>query len=202
VSLLDAEIARIKAELGYNLVSVGQPYIGVTALFEQVIQVYLGAGATTTSATAVTITTAGTPQAIVLADADGFDSGARVVVDVDGRQEKLTIQALSGTSLTAQFAKTHGGSSLSYPITVEGGESLVREKLGEIWTARVTRGKSQGRGALKEIIGDVSWYDSGMSAFSGSTAEIDILRDELAALLGVQNMWRVRQSGGSRLSVY
>jgi hypothetical protein len=199
LALLDAEIARCKAELGYNLVGVGQPYIGVTALFEQVIQVYLGAGATTTSATAVTITTAGTPQTIVLTSADGFDSGARVVVDVDGRQEKLTIQTLSGTSLTAQFAKVHSG---TYPVTIEGGESLVREKLGEIWAARVTRGKSQGRGALKAITGDVEWYDSGMTSFASSSAEIDVLRDELAAILGVQNMWRQRRSAGSRMSVY
>jgi hypothetical protein len=199
MALLDAELARCKAELGYNLIGVGQPYIGSTALFEQVIQVYLGAGATTTSATAVTITTAGTPQTIVLADADGFDAGARVVVDVDGRQEKLTIQTLSGTSLTAHFAKTHSG---TYQVTVEGGESLVREKLGEIWTARVTRGKSQGRGGLKAIVGDVEWYDNGQTAFASSTAEIDILRDELAAILGIENMWRRRQSAGSRMSVY
>jgi hypothetical protein len=199
MALLDAELARCKAELGYNLVGVGQPYIGVTALFEQVIQVYLGAGATTTSSTAVTITTAGTPQTIVLADADGFDAGARVVVDVDGRQEKLTIQTLSGTSLTAQFAKTHSG---TYPVTVEGGESLVREKLAEIWTARVTRGQANGLGALKAVVGDAEWYDTGMTSFASSNAAIDVLRDELAALLGVQNMWRVRQSGGSRMSVY
>ncbi len=197
MALLDSELERCKAELGYNLIGVGQPYIGTTALFELVIQPYLSAGATTTSSTSVTGD--GTPKTIVLTSATGFDSGARVVVDVDGRQEKLTIQTLSGTSLTALFAKTHTG---TYAVTIEGGESLVREKLGEIWTARVTRGKSQGRGALKEITGDVAWYDTGISAFAGSTAEIDVLRDELAALLGVENMWRRKQSSSSRMSVY
>ncbi len=197
MALLDAELARCKAELGYNLVSIGQPYIGVTALFEQVIQVYLGAGATTTSSTS--ITGDGTPQTITLTLATGFSSGARVVVDVDGRQEKLTIQDLSGTDLTALFAKTHTD---TYPVTVEGGESLVREKLAEIWTARVTRGKAQGRGALKAITGDVEWYDTGATAFASSSAEIDLLRDELAGLIGVENMWRRKQSASSRLSVY
>jgi hypothetical protein len=197
LALLDAEIARCKAELGYNLIGVGQPYIGTSALFEQVIQVYLGAGATTTSSTSVTGD--GTPKSITLADADGFDSGARVVLDVDGRQEKVTVQSLSGTTLTALFAKTHSG---TYAVTVEGGESLVREKLGEIWTARVNRGKSQGRGALKAIVGDVEWYDSGMTAFASGSAELDVLRDELGALLGVENLWRRKQSNGSRLSVY
>jgi hypothetical protein len=196
MALLDAELARIKAELGYPLVTVGQPYIGVTALFEQVIQVYMGAGATTTSSTSVTGD--GTPNTIVLADADGFDSGARVVVDVDGRQEKVTIQDLDGTDLTALFTKTHSG---TYAVTVEGGESLVREKLAEIWTARVTRGQAKGLGALKAVVGDAEWYDSGMTSFASSTAEIDVLRDELAAILGVPNRWRAQRSG-STLSVY
>jgi hypothetical protein len=199
MALLDSEVARCKAELGYNLLSQAQPYIGITLLFEQVVQPYIGFGATTTSATAVSITAAGTPQTIVLALATGFTTGARVVVDVDGRQEKLTIQTLSGTSLTAQFAKTHSG---TYPVTVEGGESLVREKLGEIWAARVTRAKSKGRGALKAITGDIEWYDSGQTAFASTTAEIDILRDELAALLGIENLWRRRQASGARLAVY
>ncbi len=197
MALLQSELERCKAELGYNLISIGQAYIGVTALFEQVIQPYLSAGATTTSSTDVTGD--GTPQTITLADADGFDSGARVVIDVDGRQEKLTIQDLDGSDLTALFAKVHSG---TYPVTIEAGESLVREKLGEIWTARVTRGKAQGRGALKAITGDVEWYDSGQSAFASSTQEIDMLRDELAALLGIPNRWRAQRAASSRLSVY
>ncbi|HEV8248209.1 MAG TPA: hypothetical protein VGP93_20680, partial [Polyangiaceae bacterium] len=185
MALLDSEVARCKAELGYPLIGQANPYIGVTLLFEQVIQPYLGAGATTTSSTSVTGD--GAPFAIVLSVATGFAAGARVVVDVDGRQEKVTVQSLSGSSLTALFTKAHTG---TYPVTVEGGESLVREKLGEIWSARVTRGKSQGRGALKAIVGDVEWYDSGMTSFASSSAEIDVLRDELAAILGIENLWR------------
>ncbi len=55
MALLDSEIARIKAELGYNLLTTGAvPYIGVTQVFEQVIQQNVLAGAKTTSATVVT----------------------------------------------------------------------------------------------------------------------------------------------------
>lgn len=135
----------------------------------------------------------------MLASATGFDAGARVVVDVDGRQEKLTIQTLSGASLTAQFAKTH---SDTYAVTVEGGESLVREKLSEIWAARMTRGSSRGLGTLKAVVGDAEWYDTGMTAFAAGSEQIDVLRDELAAILGVENLWRRKQSASSRLSVY
>ncbi len=66
----------------------------------------------------------------------------------------------------------------------------------------MTRGKSQGRGALKAVVGDVEFYNSGASAFASSTAEIDMLRDELAALLGVENLWRRKRGASSRLSVY
>lgn len=195
MALLTSELERIKAELGYNLIGVGQPYIGTTALFEQAVQPYLSAGAATTSSTA--IIGDGTPQAITLASATGFTAGDRFMVDVDGRQETLVAQSLSGTSLTAQFQKTHAG---TYPVSVEGGESLVREKLVELWTARATRAQAQGAGALKAIVGDVEYYDSGKSSFASSNEEIDVLRDELAAILGVPNLWRARRS--NRLAMY
>lgn len=39
MALLDSELARIKWHLGFNLLDVGAtPYIGVAAIFEQVIQ--------------------------------------------------------------------------------------------------------------------------------------------------------------------
>jgi hypothetical protein len=40
--LTDSEISRLKYETGFNLLTVGaEPYIGVTALFSQVIQPFL-----------------------------------------------------------------------------------------------------------------------------------------------------------------
>lgn len=200
MALLQSELERCKAELGYTLIGVGQPYIGgVTALFEQVVQPYLSAGASTTSSTSVTPTSPVTPQNITLASATGFSLLARVVVDVDARQEIVTVQTLSGATLTALFTKTHSG---TYPVTVEGGESLVRSKLTELVAAHTERGKAKGRGALKEITGDLGWYDTKMSAFQSVSQEIAVLRDELAALLGVENLWNRKRAAGARLSVY
>ena len=55
MALLTSELMRIRAELGYNALGVGaEPYVGITAVFDQIVKVYLNAGATTTSATAVT----------------------------------------------------------------------------------------------------------------------------------------------------
>lgn len=198
MALLQSELERCKAELGYPLISISQPYITeATAIFEQAVQPFLSAGATTTSTT--TVEGDGTPKSLTLALATGFSSGARVVVDVDGRQETVTVQALSGTTLTALFTKTHSG---SYPVTVEGGESLVRETLAEIWTERANRATALGRGALKAVVGDAEWYDTGKTAFASSSEAIDVLRDELAAILGVENLWSRRKAAGSRLSVY
>src|SRR4029078_6356942 len=106
------------------------------------------------------------------------------VVDVDGRQERVTVQALSGATLTALFTGTHTG---TYWVTVEGGESIVRECLARIWAVREQRAKSKGRGALKAYVGDMEFYDTGESAFETTTLELDVLRDELAAALGVEN---------------
>lgn len=42
MALTTAELTRIKAELGFNVLQSGaEPYIGVTLLFEQIIAVYM-----------------------------------------------------------------------------------------------------------------------------------------------------------------
>ncbi len=201
MSLTDGELARIRAELGYHLIGVdGEPYIGYTSLFDVIIQPFLDAGTATTSATAVTAASAYTPVTLTLTSATGFASGARVVIDVDSRKETATIQNLSGTSMTVQLKLAHSG---TYPVALaDSGEGIVREILGQITAVRTQRAKSGGRGALKEVVGDVGWYDTGKSAFESSTYEIDILRDELAAALGVANNWRLQARAGQTLSVY
>lgn len=200
MALLDSELIKIKAELGYSVLTVSaEPYISYVSLFDQIVQPYLSAGATTTSSTAVSAASTPTPQALTLASATGFASGARVVIDVDSRQEIATVQSLSGSIITVLLTKVHSG---TYPVTVEAGETLVRDTLRQISLVREQRGKSGGRGALKEVIGDVSWYDTNKSAFESSNDEIMVLRDELAALLGVENLWRAKAAAGQRLSVY
>ena len=201
MALLDSEVQRIKAELGYNVLTVGaEPYIGVTQIFAQVIQPYLSAGATTTSSTTVTAATSATPVTITLASGTGFADGARVVVDVDARQEVVTAQSVSGASLTVLLTLAHTG---TYPVTVEGGETLIREKLSDIRTAREKIVQSFGLGALKRV-DDIEWYQSGenSSGFEVIYSGIMTLRDELASMLGIENRWRLKAAAGARLSVY
>lgn len=200
MALLDAEIARIKAELGYSLLTIGAiPYIGITQVFEQVIQANVLAGAATTSSTSVSAQSSPTPVTITLASATGFAVGCRVVVDVDDRQETATAQSLSSTSLTLQLSKTHSG---TYPVTVEGGESIVREILNRIRAVKSNMATSFGAGALRKV-DEIEFYNSGGASQFGSLGdELSYWRDELAAALGIESMWARRRAGAQRLAVY
>ena len=130
MALTQAELRRLKFELGYNVVGAGaEAYISVVAVFEQVIQTYLTSGATTTSSTAVPAATSPTPVALTLTSAVGFNAGDRIWLDVDDRQESATIQSASPPAITVLLTKAHSG---TYPVTVESGETIVRELLGKI----------------------------------------------------------------------
>ncbi len=200
MALLTSEIARIKAELGYNVLSNGaSPWVDIVAIFEQVIQPYLSGGASTTSATSVTAAATPTPVALTLADATGLAAGNRVVIDVDSRQEIATVQSISGAAITVQLTGTHSG---TYPVTVEGPETIVREILRQIAGVKTKMVESHGEGSLKAV-DEIEWYSSGsVTTFGNLGAELAYWRDQLAAVLGVQSMWARRRAGAQTMSVY
>lgn len=201
MALLDSEVARCKAELGYSLLSQANAYIGITLLFEQIVQPYIGAGATTTSATAVAAVLEGEgpqPKALTLADVTGFHAGDRVIVDVDGRQESATVRLLTGVAITVDLALQHSG---TYPVTVEGGESIVREILGRIRATKTEMGATFGEGGLKKV-DEVEFYETGGTLFSTLGQQLAYWREELAAALGIQSMWARKRAGAQRMSVY
>lgn len=201
MALLDSEVAACKRETGWNLLGIGAiPFIGVTQTFEQIIQPYLGGGASTTSSTAVTASTAAAPATIILASGTGFATFARVVVDVDDRQEVVTVQNMSGANLTALFKLAHTG---TYPVTVEGGESMVRDVLGRIRGVHTQIAAATSTAGLKRV-DVIEFYGD-----SVSTSQIAMLnkslmhwRDELASILGIPNGWRMRQSASQVVENY
>src|SRR6478736_2496911 len=155
MALSDSEIQEIKVEFGWHaLTTDALPYVSWTALFEQVIQPNVSSLASTTSVTAVTPSAPPAPTAIVLGDATGFAAGQRIVVDVDARQETVTIASLSGSSATATFALTHSG---TYPVAVECGETLVRGRLTQIRATKTKLRTTFGLGTLKRA-DDVEFY--------------------------------------------
>ena len=73
MALSNAELERIKAELGYNVLTIGAlPYVGFSQMFTNVVQAYMSSGASTTSSTAVTAATTATPATLTLASGTGF----------------------------------------------------------------------------------------------------------------------------------
>lgn len=200
MALSTSELQRIKAELGWNVLSTGaEPFIGVAMVFEQVIAVYMTAGAATTSATALVASATPAPAVLTLASATGFASGARVWIDVDDRQESATVQNLAGTAATVLLSKAHTG---TYPVYVDGGEGIVRELLGRIKAVKDELAGTFGEGSLKKV-DEVEFYQTGMTAFGSTAKALMFWRDELASVLGdvSLNRWR-RRSGGGSMSVY
>lgn len=212
MGLLTSEVQRIRYELGYNVLSVGaDPYIGVTAIFEQVIQPYVNAGATTTSSTEVTAATSPALTTLVLADGTGFSAGDAVIVDVDSLQERATVRSLSGSSIGVLLSKAHSG---TYPVTVEGGEAIVRGILQRLQALAGLGVEGGVGGAMGEGIGVVgikkiddieffggsgTWTESQMGQL---TRAREYWRDELANALGVERLNGGRSGGGSDCSVY
>lgn len=198
MALLDSEVVRIKAELGFNVLTINsEPWIGHTAIFEQVIQPFMTTGAKTTSSTSVTASPfEPAPVTLGLASPTGFTDGARIVVDVDGRQETATAQAVLGFDVTLMLSKAHSG---TYPVTVEGGESIVREILGYIRDAKQKMAESYGTGALKSV-DEISFYQAGQQTYFGLLGDqLKYWRAELASALGLRSRSR---SAGSIISVY
>lgn len=196
MALLDSEIARIKWHLGYNLLSVGAtPYIGVAAVFEQVIQVYLEGTASTTSATSVTAASTPTPVTLTLVSATGFNPSDKVVIDVDSRQERVTVQSVSGSTISVILTKAHSG---TYPVSVEGPDTIVRDILqrcDDAWAAYSTALSSAGLKQLGQ--GEIEWFEEkGSSGRLGALkATLARWRSELGSVLGISP--RNRGNGGS-----
>lgn len=184
----------MRYELGYNILSAGaEPYISYVAIFDKVIQVYINPSAITTSTTAVPAAGQPTQQTIVVANPSVIVAGDTVVIDVDSHQEVVTAESIAGSNLTVYLALSHGG---TYPITVQGGESIVREKLRQLAKAQDRLTQMLGAGSLKKV-DEVEFYGTGdRSAFAVIRDSLMALRDELAGALGVENLWRYRTGGG------
>lgn len=203
MALSTSEVQRIRKALGYNVLSAGaEPYITYVAVFDRVVQAYLSGGAATTSSTAVTAASTPTVVSLTLASVTDFAAGDRVVVDVDSLQEVATIRSVTGSAISVALALAHAG---TYPVIVEGGETMVRDLLRKIAAVDTQLDAVTATAGLKRAE-DIEWYQS--SSFGGSAqlgalyTQRDMLRDELAMLLGVPNLWRVRRGSGGTIAMY
>lgn len=205
MALTTSELRRIKSELGYNVLASGaEPYIGVHAVFEQVVQTYMTAGASTTSSTAVTAASAPTPVTLTLASATGFAAFDRVVVDVDDRMEVATVSVVSGSTIVLLLSKAHSG---TYPVQVEGGEGLVRQILHRIDLLQRPGGmieKAVTTAGVKKA-DEVEFFGTGTegrSRINEVERKLATYRQELADALGVVNLRTTRSGASSNTSLY
>lgn len=201
MALLTSEIARIRYELGYGNTQIANPYLTTYALFESVIQQYMQAGASSTSSTTVTEAEEGAFVALTLASATGFSAGDAVIVDVDDFQERATVRSISGAAITVLLKLAHSG---TYPVTVEGGEAIVREILRQL---RLFSGETGEDGLVAKAaksagvkkVDEIELFGSAFGEkgrFKSVVQAREYFRDELASALGVVNLRKMRAGNG------
>jgi hypothetical protein len=201
VALLDSEIQRIRFELGYTVLGVNsEPYVEYFGTIDRIVALYLNAGATTTSTTTVAVSDTLTQRTLTLASATGFVAGATIYVDVLPQQERAVVQSISGSNVVVYLQKAHVG---LYPVTVDGGESIIREKLAQLYAIDEKLSAALNTAGLKRV-DDIEFY-GGTKATSQAVmlSQLrDMRRDELASALGVVNLHRLRRGGSQSFSVY
>ena len=208
MALNTSELQRIKHELGFNQLNIGaEPYIGVTRYFEQIVLPNLNAGALTTSTTAIVSTGAPSPAVLTLANAAGFSMLDRAIIDVDDAQEEATIQAVTGSTIVVRLAKSHGDGTTPYPVSVEGGESIVRTYLRRLRVIADRIDRFGARAGVRkadeiEFFGASGRGGREKTGFDTLEQMQDYLRSELCKLLfGVGSIGQFGGAGG-RVGIY
>ena len=204
------DLQRIKAELGFNQLTVGaEPYVSITRYFEQIVVPFLNAGTLTTSATvvpAVAPNTAPVAVSLTLATVVGVNMLDRLIIDVDLAQEQATVQSITGSTVVVSLAKGHGSAG-AYPVSVEGGEALVRLYLQRCRSIAQRIEAFGPRAGVKkadevEFFGGAARSGKEPSGFKTLSDMQQYFRGELCMLLfGVGNIASFG-GGGARICVY
>ena len=143
---------------------------------------------------------------LTLLSAVGFTAGDKAVIDVDSFMETPTIRAVSGSTIDVALSLAHTG---TYPVTVEGGESLLRALLKQLGAVEAQFSQVVQTAGLKRAE-DIEWYQAGASmGKAGGSAQLaalfaqrDDLREQLARALNVANLWLVRRASGGNVVLW
>lgn len=192
MALLTSEVQRIRFELGYSVMSSSVYVSSYFASLESILSSYLQSGASTTCATSVTAATSPTLVTLTLASVTGVSAGATVVIDVDARQERATVESVSGSTISVLLEKAHSG---TYPVTVEGGEAIVRDLCNKLRDISEQVATSWSRSGVKKV-DEIEFFEGASSVTKGLLHVRDVVRDDLASALGVENRNARRSSGG------
>lgn len=208
VSLLDSEVVRIKAELGYALLTHNAgPNVGnLLALFDQVIAPHVHTGALSTCTTLVEATATPTARTLALVGAGTVAAGATVVIDVDSRQEKATVRSATADEITCLLSKAHGPGL--YPVAVEGGESMIRGILAELTKLTNTIASLRNRVGVSKV-DEIELFGGGSTLGSVGVDPLthvfqlrESWRDELAHALGIRRLNSARAGAGNTIALH
>lgn len=197
----DADIVRIRAELGDNIVAaLANPYIGVRVVYD-VIQSYVQTDVVPTSS-ATTVSTSG-PVVLTLGSVSGLDVGSRVVLDVDDQREVVSVRAVSGSTVSVVCRKTHSG---TYPVEVENPLTIVRGLLADLETISQRERLLFGSAGVKRV-DEIEFFGAseGGSALVSIDAARKRARIRLAQACGVvwiANGEAARAAGGGSFEAY
>ncbi len=111
---------------------------------------------------------------------------------------------------TVQLSLAHSG---TYPVTVEGGETIIRGILRQLDSLAASNSTGQMYGAAEvaglKKIDEIEFYGATGGSVGSGTSRVGELRalrmywrDELASALGIPNFWRLRSNGGGRSALY
>jgi hypothetical protein len=215
VALRAEEILQIKYELGVSVNLIGaEPYITYVAIFDKAIAPYI-IDPTTTSVTPVTAAPTGAAIALTLAavpviagsTTPAFTVGTSVNVDVGPNAETAQIQVLSGLTMWVTLFNAHGTNG-AYPITMSGGENVVRSILQRInaITAELTNIAPTTAGV--EQVNKIKLYASSRhrqgsrEKWESLVAQREQARDDLGEAVGFTNLRKKRRSAGGRMELF
>jgi hypothetical protein len=195
-TLTDDEMARIRAELLDNVLSLGaEPYIGIKAIYQVIRETVVSSSvAPTASSTVVTVTG---PAVITLASVVGITMHTRVQLDVDESREVVTVRAVAGSTISVICRKTHAG---TYPVEIESPLTIVRGLLADLESVRDQIAESRGSLGLRRV-DEVEWSD-GASQHDRLVSAQQRLRRELAARVGLSGMFAGAGNGNGTFEVY
>ncbi len=188
---------------------------GYAAVFDRAIEPYLiDLGSTSSTVVpasangaAVAITLASNPPIVGLtAQQLTFVQGSLVVVDVGPSQEQyVTILAITGLVATVTLSLAHGQNG-SYPVLLQGAEFAVRDIFARIdainqqmsGVAPLTAGVEEADGGDIKLSAAEKGRRGRRNKIDDLSFQRDLARKDLAALLGVPNLWEIRgKLGGS-----
>jgi len=199
--LTSAELDRIRAELGVNTLDVGaEPYIGVHAVFEKVIQPYLREGSDTTTSTTVTAVPAGAIVSLTLVSTMGFAAHDQVVVDLDDLEEKVTVRGLVTGGISLILKKAHSG---TYPVTVDGGLVIVRECLRRIRECKARIALLNPTAGPIKRVDEIEFHPPGnQTSIETAQQMLAMWRRELALALGLESILNQKRHSGGAICLY